>query len=113
LSLRSVAVPVCLVLLAGTALVSCGRDPVENTIASVLEYRQGDLLYTFHIPTGTEALFDVVKDPDCLQNILPGNREDAAAARKQLEQEIGVDSLEELRDENNPVLKSLRGLGYI
>jgi hypothetical protein len=80
---------------------------------SVLEFRQGGLVYTFHIPTGTEALFDLKKDPRSLNNLLPTMRKEGSAIRKLLEKKLRVDSLEDLRDENSPVLKSLRGLGYI
>ena len=86
-------------------LVACGEEP-EPPIkwnASVLEYRQGDLLYTYHLPTRTEALYDVAKDPKCLNNVIDERPEEARRLRLSLEGELDVKHLEE----------ALRGLGYI
>ena len=93
---------------------ACGdTDTLLDEGTSVLEYRHQDLLYTFHLPTGTEALFDLTVDPDCLDNILANRQEEAARVRKELENSLRVRCLEDLRDEDSPVLRSLRGLGYI
>ncbi len=101
-------------LLAGVLCPSCSREGARlDHDTGVLEYRDGDLLYTFHIPTGTEALFDLDRDPCCLDNILPENRDLAAFARRRLERAFHVQSLEDLRDQGDPVLRSLRGLGYL
>lgn len=101
-------------LAVSTALVSCdSQTAVVDACTSVLEYRDGDLLYTYHLPTGTEALFDLSKDPDCLTNLMPKNKAQGEHVRRQLEKKLKVKSLEDLRDENNPVLQSLKGLGYI
>jgi len=116
MSRRRFLIPVLLTLTLATGVffASCDSEVADpDATSAVLEYRHKDLLYTFHIPTGTEALFNLRADPSCLDNILRNNREKAAEARLQLEKELRVDSLEELRDENNPVLQSLRGLGYI
>ncbi len=109
------AVLVALGLVLSVFVVACGdADPIlDGEGAPVLEYRYRDLLYTFHLPTGTEALFDLTRDPDCLDNILPQHREEAAQARDELEKSLRIDSLEHLRDKDSPVLQSLRGLGYI
>ncbi len=116
MSRRRFLVPALLAftLAAGIFLASGDRKVASlDAGGAVLEYRQQDLLYTFHLPTGTEALFNLKTDPECLDNILRTNRKEAARVRLRLEQKLRVESLEELRDQDNPVLLSLRGLGYI
>ncbi len=95
-------------------LIACGdADALLDEGTSVLEYRHQDLLYTFHLPTGTEALFDLNRDPACLDNVLPHRREEAAQVRQRLEKSLHVRNLEDLRDKDSPVLRSLKALGYI
>jgi hypothetical protein len=110
----SIAARLTTILVLGTLLVACDdSSTVLNESASVLEYRHDGLLYTFHLTTGTEALFDTDADPDCLDNLLHSRREEAAHVRSELEKSLHVGSLEELRDEDSAVLQSLKGLGYI
>ena len=101
-------------LVLSVFVVACGdTDAMLDEGCSVLEYRHRDLLYTFHLPTGTEALFDLSVDPDCLDNVLPKRQKEAAHVRKTLEESLRVRDLEDLRDEDSPVIQSLKGLGYI
>jgi hypothetical protein len=69
-------------------------------------------LYTYHILTDTEGLFDTEKDPACLHNVV---REDAGRAlrcRTLLMHRLGISNLRELRDWYTTDIERLRGLGY-
>ena len=104
---------VCLALLLPAG---CGRDPelgVAATTAHVLRYERGGLLYTYHVLTETEALFDLDSDPRCLKNLSSDRWRDAVALRRRLEREIGVMSLHGLKNPDDPVLQRLRSLGYL
>jgi len=106
------------ILVCGVLLLSpgCGveREAVESaTSLHVLRYERDGLLYTYHVLTETEALFDLDGDPRCLENLKLIRWRDAVTLRRWLERELGVASLRELKDAEDPVLLRLKSLGYL
>ena len=80
---------------------------------SVLEIQEDGLLYTYHVPTNSEALFDVSRDPQCLKNLIGSRGSDAAELHRALERKLGIDDLRDLLDPADQTVEALRGLGYL
>lgn len=97
-------------------LVACRPDPRKTSPApqpvSFLEIQRGNLVYTYHLATRSEALFEASSDPDRLANIIRERPEDARKLRLILEDELDVSSLDEI-DDAREIEDALRGLGYI
>jgi len=96
---------------AGVLLV---RPVPETTAPHLLTIEQGDLLYTYHLLTGTEALFDVKEDPDHIRNLCRSRPDDAVAMHLKLARKMGVADLSEFRDQrSDPLRERLESLGYL
>ncbi len=91
---------------------NAGTEP-PPPVPSVLTYQSDGLRYTFHAVTGGEALFDVEADPSLLRNLLPPRFDDARRLRRLLEIELGVESLDDLREVHRTKIDELESLGYL
>lgn len=108
-----------LILLAAVTLsiVACGpspsRDGASADAAPVLSVERDGLLFTYHVLTNTEGLFDLQRDPRLLNNLAETRASDAERLRGVLCQELGVGDLAELCDPDDPERARLRSLGYL
>ena len=103
-------------LVFGAVLAVCVRREPPTEMPSELRIDRGGLRFTYHVPTGHEALFDVASDPKMLKNLAAERPDDARRLRAELEENVrskaGVKSLEELRAAQREVIERLRRLGY-
>lgn len=101
---RRAAASFACALLVGAALAAgacSGRSPDDASPpagaglvpASVYSLREGDLLFTYHALTDSEALFDLTSDPRCERNLVRTRTEDRTKLRRALEKRLGVTSL--------------------
>ena len=74
---------------------------------------EGSLRYTYHLVSGTEALFDIERDPRCLVNLARERPEEVRRLSRALADQLEVGSLEELRDLHQETIDRLRALGYL
>jgi len=112
--MRPVVIIAAIAVLAVLAIGFLRPFSEPDELPHVLLIEEGDLLYTYHLLSGTEALFDVRRDPNHLRNLCPVRPEEAVALRMALTRKMGVADLLELRERScNPLMKTLQGLGYI
>jgi hypothetical protein len=69
--------------------------------------------YEYHIVTGSECLIDLGDRSRIVHNVLQEHPAIAAACRKALEAELGVDDLQELRTSHAETIRRLQSLGYL
>lgn len=79
----------------------------------VVSLERDGLVYTYHVPTATEGLFDVAADPRRLKNLVEQKSETAKAMRQELQAQLGLQDLSELLDPNDRTVEALRSLGYL
>lgn len=89
-----------------------GDDPEPRAPPSLLEIERDGLRWTYHLPSGTEALFDLATDPRCLRNLAPERGADCERLRKEAERREGG-SVESLREHYREQIERLRSLGYL
>jgi len=89
-----------------------GDGPDPRVPPSLLEIERDGLRWTYHLPSGTEALFDLTTDPRCLRNLAPERAADADRLRKEAERREG-ESVERLREHYREQIERLRSLGYL
>jgi hypothetical protein len=82
-------------------------------VPAILNYERNGLLFTYHVLTSTEALFDLRQDPRCLKNLAELRPVERDSLRRLLCLKHGVLDLRELQDPNDPHLLLLRSLGYL
>jgi hypothetical protein len=105
-------------VLALVLTIVCRRDTAQEPRVTILQQDSGDgqLRFVYQVATGDETLFDIKKDPGMLRNLRNERPEDARRLREQLEgrlkQQLGVNSLEDLRAANRETIERLRSLGY-
>ena len=80
---------------------------------SVLHYDQDGYRFTYHVLSSDEGLFDLQKDPKLLRNLARAQPDQTRKLRKALEQRLGVEKLEDLRERFNENIERLKGLGYL
>jgi hypothetical protein len=112
-ALGLLAVAVGALLLAARSQGDAQGWTRASCVPPVLSIEENGLRYTFHVTSGSEALFDLQSDPGQRQNLLPDRAEDARRLRKRLESELDVRSLEEFREFHREEIEQLRGLGYL
>ena len=98
-------------ILAGGGSLMPSMDSAE--VPPIVTCDDGNLRYTYHVLSGTEALFDLRVDPKCLANLAVGLPQTTSVLRNRLQRDLGVQNLGELRDPGDELYKSLRGLGYL
>ena len=54
----------------------------------ILRYEADGLRFMYHVPTGSESLFDLAADPGCLNNLALERPEETQRLRAALEQEL-------------------------
>ena len=112
--MRPVFILVAIALFAGLAIGLLRPFSEPDPLPHVLTIEEGDLLYTYHMLSGTEALFDVQEDPNLLRNLCRVRPVDAVALRRELSTRFGVVDLQELREKSrDPLLERLQSLGYL
>jgi len=89
------------------------RAEAADPVPSVLRIEERGLRYTYHVISGSEALFDLRADPGSLRNLLPTRAAEAARLRRALERQLGVSSLEQLRESRRHRIEELKALGYL
>jgi len=110
-----VGILVILVLLAGIALPMLLRESAadDGRPKAVLSIEHDGFLYTYHVPTDTEGLFDLADDPRRLRNLAPGLREETLHLRTLLTRDLGIEDLEDLRVHFEDSIRTLESLGYL
>lgn len=101
-------------VVAGAALVGAAvlvRTPRE--VRAVYTIERDGLRYEFHAVTGAESLWRTDARPGQQFNLIRDRAGDGRRLRRELEKELGVESLDELREEHRDVIEHLRELGYI
>ena len=111
-----IAVATLLLCLFGALLAVCvhrdaGPAPPAQ-MPAILRHDSGGLRFTYHVPTGSEGLFDIATDPKMLTNLAAARREDTARLREELRKSLGVESLADLRRAQQDLIDRLHGLGY-
>jgi hypothetical protein len=85
-----------------------------SELPPVLVVEDGDLVYTYHRLSGTEALFEKKVDPRQLHNLARLRPDDATALRLKLAMKLGVADLRELTEPRTDDLRNhLVSLGYL
>jgi hypothetical protein len=110
------ALALCLIALAaGTVVVAAGCRDVAACDAppSVVSLEADGFRYEYHVPTATEAIYDLRADPQRIRNVAEENAARARRMRRALETRLEVASLEELRGEYADTIRRLRSLGYL
>ena len=79
---------------------------------AILEIEREGLRWTYHLPSGTEALFDLAKDPRCLDNLAQERRPDCERLRREVEEREGAE-IEALREHYRAQIDRMRSLGYL
>lgn len=104
-----------IVIVAGVlaASIALPRADAFSDDGSVLTLEARGYTYTYHVPTGGEALFDTDSDPGQLHNVLASHPGEASRMRRAIEQRLHVQSLEALRSRCADTVGRLRSLGYL
>lgn len=101
----------------GLALVALphlgATPPAVQRSAGFVRLTEGSLQYTFHLVTGSEALFDLSNDPKALRNLAARRPEDLVRMRLRLIDDLGVKSLDDLRAPHRKTIERLEALGYL
>jgi hypothetical protein len=111
-----VAIAAVLLGLFAAGLTMCirrdtGPEPAAQ-VPAILHFDDGGLRFTYHVPTGSEGLFDVAADPKMLRNLAPERPDDTARLREELRRKLGVESLSDLRRARQDLIDRLHALGY-
>ncbi len=82
------------VVAAAVAAVVVVRQAAEDRAlaqmpAMTYAERSGDLVYSFHALTSTEALFDLSTDPACLHNLARSRPDEVAPLRAAMRERLG------------------------
>jgi hypothetical protein len=81
--------------------------------SGVVACRIGQFRYEYHAPSGTESLFDLKADPNCLVNVMSAHSTTADECRLTLREHLGVADLSELRSNYTDSIRRLQALGYL
>lgn len=107
------ATAVLAIAAAGAAfLVLRSRSERAETPPPVLAIERDGLRWTYHLPSGTEALFDTAADPRCLENLADRRPDDARRLREEVERREEA-PVERLREHYREQVARLRALGYL
>lgn len=68
--------------------------------------------YEYHAPSGRERLFDLRRDPKCLNDVSPVYPDRVREYRSRLATKLGVTSLDELRAPYAETIRRLELMGY-
>jgi hypothetical protein len=109
----AIAVVIAAAAAFGIAEVYAARARTPEAIPPLLSEEEDGLRYVFHVPTGTEALFELKFDPNAVRNVIALRPSDAARLRQRLESRWHVKCLSELRSAYGATIQRLRGLGYL
>jgi hypothetical protein len=98
----------------GARLFAAPKPVVDSAVPQgVVQLKEGAYQYTYHLVTGTEALFDLDADPRALRNLAKQQPERTARLRLWLMDDMQIDSLEELRVSEQDTIDRLKALGYL
>jgi hypothetical protein len=89
------------------------RRAAPAAAGAILVERSGAWEYTYHVVTGSEALFDLGSDPRRLRNLVRAEPELADSLRESLETRLGVSDLSALLAPDDPRRRALRAMGYL
>ena len=117
LAVAAVALAAFAVILAIWIHRDTGPDNPNDAPPPVLHLDDGGLRLTHHIPTGSEALYDLTADAAMLHNLAPRRPDDVRRLHEALEervkQQLGVSGLDELRRRHRELMSRLHALGYL
>jgi len=112
-----VGIAAAIALLAGACIAVLLSGPEQGSAApslpALLEIEQGGLRYTFHLPTGEAALFDLDSAPGASRNLAAERPGDVDRLRALLSEQHGVTDVESLRVRYRESTEALRRLGYL
>ena len=98
---------------AATWWVLSAREAPERETPAVLVFDRDGMRFTYQVVTGSAGLFDLAQDPYCLKDLTATRPDVSSALRRELEAQLGVKSLEELRSEAaREQAQRLSELGY-
>lgn len=89
-----------------------GMPTSGSGMPTIVQMNDGDLRYTFHVVTATDALFDTKNDPKCLTNLATTRPADVIRLRGALTRKLGVTNLVELQSAHRELIDHLNELGY-
>jgi hypothetical protein len=115
---RLAALAILLAAGGGLALVAVPQflapaEPHVERSVGLIRLTDGELQYTYHLVTGSEALFDLGDDPRALRNLALQQPNDLSRMRARLLADLGVASLEVLRAPHRQTIRRLEALGYL
>lgn len=96
-----------------SAKANRGQSAAAERSLGVVSIERDGFRYEFHAPSGRESLFDVRRDPKCLVNLASSKTDVLAACRADLEKQMGLRSIEELRAPYAETIRRLEALGYL
>jgi hypothetical protein len=114
-----IAVILCAVFSTSLVVVDVmGTDTPAEVLSphetpAVLAIDHDGYCYTYHVVTGSEALFDVTRDPERLINLLSDRPLVGRRLRGLLEEREKVEDLGVLRGSYRTEIADLRTLGYL
>ena len=102
------------VLVVGTVGWAMRKPTPEEPIPHVLSIEEGGYLYTYHVLSRTEALFDATDDPKRLRNLSRSRPNETALLRGKLARRLGLAELTDLDETDvDPLRAKLKSLGYM
>ena len=108
-----IIITVALAVVAAVGFVVL-KPPAETSLPPVLTLEEGEYLYTYHVLSGTEALFQPKDDPHLVRNLARQRPDDALALRLKLSRNLGVTDLPDIRERRTDLLRQrLVSLGYL
>jgi len=122
--LRRIGAAAVVALAAGAALAVATRGfhepldvaataPPTSMPTSVVTIDDDGYRYAYHVPTGTETLFELRDDPRMLHNVRDEHPQTARRLRAALELRLHVESLDLLRTRAADTIRRLQSLGYL
>jgi hypothetical protein len=109
----SLALLLIAVLVAGLVMLVVPISLGSDKLPPVLRMEQDGYVYTYHVLSGTEALFDLRLDPRLLKNLAPSMPDRAFEMRRRLSFRYRVADLADLRKKEDPTRRSLEAHGYL
>ena len=102
-----------LVLLDVTSTDEAEGASLAREIPAILTIGHDGYLYTYHVVTGAEALFDVTRDSELLDNLLSDHPQLGHRLRGMLEDREEVEDLRQFQESFQDEIDGLRALGYL
>jgi hypothetical protein len=99
--------------LFAAGLAQARQLPADEDPPAVLTCRLDGYRYEYHVPTGTESLYEDRADAPRFVNLLAEHRATADACRHELEVRYRVAGLDLLRARYGDTIRRLHSMGYL